>query len=117
MLKGADIGEGIIGGSATGIGQLSSVMKGGAMGAAGKMTGATTGAMGSAAKMGGAQAAGKIAGKMGATGQLSEAGRHATQTAFGNGTSARATFERARAGVKTPSAPSAPAPAPKSRAS
>lgn len=116
MLKGADIGEGIIGGSATGIGQLSSVMKGGAMGATGRMTGATTGAMGSAAKIGGAQAAGKIAGNMGATGKLSEAGRHVSQAAFGSGSAARATFERARAGaVPAPSAASAPPPPPRRR--
>lgn len=100
MLKGSDIGEGIIGGNATGIGQLSSVAKGGAAMAPVRMAAATTGVAGSAAKLGAAGLAGKhMKGK-----ELSGAGKQLAQKAFGNGTASRAAFEKAR--TAAPASPS-----------
>lgn len=92
MLKGSDIGEGLIGGSATGIGQLSAVAKGGAAMAAPRMAGAAVGVAGSGAKLGGAALAGKMTG----AGKMS-AGRQALVDAtMRKGTFARAAFEKAR---------------------
>ncbi|ABE47317.1 type IV secretion system protein [Polaromonas sp. JS666] len=92
MLKGSDIGEGIISGNATGIGQLSSVAKGAAAMSPVRMASATAGLAGSAAKMGGAGLAGKLMKGR----ELSGAGKQLAQKAFGNGTASRAVFEKTR---------------------
>lgn len=99
MLKGADIGEGIISGGATGIGQLSSVAKGGAASSPGRMVGAAAGMAGSAARVAG----GGAAGKMMAGRELTGAQAQLAQRAFGKGTVARAAFERTRGGKAPPS--------------
>lgn len=101
MLKAADIGEGIISGGATGIGQLTSVAKGSAASTPGRLAASSAGLAGSAAKLGAAQAAGKaLQGKT-----LSSAGQQMVQRSFGNATLARATFERAKGSTRAPPTP------------
>lgn len=95
MLKGSDIGEGIIGGSATGIGQLTSVAKGSAASSPARMAGMAAKGAGSAGKVGAAAAAGKMM-QGGGGGRLSEAGRAAVNGAFGSSGLAKATFEEVR---------------------
>jgi hypothetical protein len=104
MLKASDIGEGLVGGSATGIGQLSSVAKGSAASSPGKMAGAAVGGVGSAGRV----AAGALAGKaMQGPPKLSRAQASAVSAAFGKeGSIARTMFEKARGEkVASPSAP------------
>lgn len=97
MLKGADIGEGIISGGATGIGQLSSVAKGSVASSPGRMAAAALSGGAAAAKIGLAAGAGKMANS---SGKLSEAGKHLAHRAAGNGTLARVAFESVRAKTK-----------------
>lgn len=102
MLKGGDIGEGLIGGSATGIGQLSSVAKGGASMAAPRMASATAGAAGLAAKLGAARAAGKMVGP----GKMENGGTALADASFRKGSFTRAAFEAARGNApKKPPSP------------
>lgn len=108
MLKAADIGQGLIGGSATGIGQLSSVAKGSAASSPGKMAGVATGEVGSAGRVGAALATGKA---MQGKGNLSPTQKSAVSAAFGKeGSLARTAFERGL-GVKA-APPRQPAPPP-----
>ena len=110
MLKGADIGEGIISGSATGIGQLASVAKGSAAMAPGRMAASTAGVVGSTAKVGAAVGAGRAVAMKG--GQISEAGRAAAGATLGKGV-ARAAFEMARGGgTKASAGPATSSPSP-----
>lgn len=92
MLKGGDIGEGLIGGSATGIGQLSAVAKGGAAMAAPRMAAATAGAAGSATKLGAARAAGRMVGPN----DMGRGAQAMTDAAFRRGSFTRAAFEAGR---------------------
>lgn len=92
MLKASDVGEGLIGGSATGIGQLTSVAKGAAGMASPRMAGATAGAAGSVAKLGAARAAGKMAG----AGDMGRGAQAVTDASLKRGSFARAAFESAR---------------------
>lgn len=94
MLKGSDIGEGLISGSATGIGQLSSVAKGSGVTAPMSMAKAGLTGAGSVINAGAAVAAGKAIGK----GALSTGTEQMATRAFGRGTIARASFETARGG-------------------
>ena len=92
MLKGGDIGEGLIGGSATGIGQLTAVAKGGAAMSAPRMAGAAAGAAGSVARAGAARQAGKLAGP----GEMSKGSQALADASFRKGSFTRAAFEKAR---------------------
>lgn len=102
MLKAADIGQGLIGGSATGIGQISSVAKGSAASTPARMAGAATGGVGSAGRIAASGAAGKA---MQGQGNLSPSQKSAVSAAFGReGSFARAAFEKGR-GAKVASPP------------
>jgi type IV secretion system protein TrbL len=101
MLKAADIGEGIISGSATGIGGLAAVAKGSAAKSPATMAKAGLGAAGSATRV----AAGAGVGKALSGQSLSGAQKQLANKAFGNGTVARAAFEKTSRGASTRSAP------------
>ena len=110
MLKGSDIGEGIISGSATGIGQLASVAKGSVASSPGKMAGAALTGAGAVTKGGLAAASGKMVG----SGKLSTGAESLASKSFGKrGTVARTVFEAARGGNgrSSPSSPPAQPPA------
>lgn len=102
MLKGADIGEGIISGGATGIGQLNSVAKGAAAMSPARMAAATAKAASGAAGVASAAKAGKA---LQGGGRLSDAQSENARRRFGSGTLARTVFEKAREGPSSGSAP------------
>ncbi len=93
MLKASDIGEGVISGSAQGVGGISAVAKGSAVMAPVALAGSAVGAAGSAARLGAAAAAGRLA-----RGTSKDSGAAAVAKAFTAGRSplANAAFNAAR---------------------
>lgn len=95
MLKGADIGEGIISGGATGIGQLNTVARGAAATSPARMAAASAKAVSGAANVASAAKAGKA---LQGGGRLSDAQAENARRRFGSGTLARTVFEKSREG-------------------
>jgi hypothetical protein len=115
MAKAADIGAGVISGSASGISGIAAAAKGAAVMTPLALTGAAAGAVGSAGRVGAATAVGKaMAGSNDGSGNMSGMAQLARGAIAGRSKTAQAAFNAAHGNSKragTSNGPSSPAPA------